>query len=306
MRRRVAMVGVLVLMIVTILPAATATADPPTGVYVSLGTSLAAGFQAGDGPVTDDAYTDELFQRARDDLGLATHVKLGCPGETSTTFLFGGCPGEAAIGGYTSGSQFGDALAAIAAAGPDLELITIDLGANDVLACLSDLQGEPTLEACIANVALPTLAENLTVILATLQAVAPGVPIVGMNYYNPNLAWVLDDANAPFPGFGLASQGLAVAVNDLLAATYAGAFGGGAVAPVPVADIAGAFNTFDEDRNVKDVCRYTQMCERDGSELVMSDWDPAPGPQPDIHASDIGYRRMAWEFMKTMQAAGIV
>jgi hypothetical protein len=38
----------------------------------------------------------------------------------------------------------------------------------------------------------------------------------------------------------------------------------------------------------------------------MSDWDPdTPGPQPDIHPTDIGYRKMAWAFMKAMQVAGI-
>lgn len=305
MRRRLTIVAVLALTM-GLMPIPGAFADTHDGVYISLGDSLAAGTQADEGLVTDDAYTDVLFQRLRDDLGLETHVKLGCPGERSGTFLDGGCPGEAAIGGYDGGSQFADALAAIAAAGPDLRLITIDLGANDVLRCLQDLQGQPSLEACIANVALPTLAQNLTVTLATLQAAAPGVPIVGMNYYNPNLAWILDDANAPFPGFGVASQGLTVAVNDVLAAAYAGAFGGGVVAPVPVADVAAAFSTFDDQLQVLEVCRLTLMCERDAANLVMSDWDPGvPGPQPDIHPTDIGYQQIAWAFIQAIQAAGI-
>lgn len=306
MRRRLPILVVLVLVLGGLLPAVSVGAAEPAGVYLSLGDSLAAGFQAGEGPVTDDSYTDVLFMRAEDDLGLATHVKLGCPGETSTTFLTGGCPGEAAVGGYASGSQFGDALAAIAAAGPDLALITIDLGANDVLSCLSDLQGETDIESCLANVALPRLAGNLTFTLATLQAAAPGVPIVGMNYYNPNLAWVIDDANAPFPGFGLASQGLVAAVNEVLEATYAGAFGGGAVTPVVVADVATAFGTFDEDKDVMNVCRFTGMCERDGAEYVISDWSPEPGLQPDIHPTDIGYRQIGWAFQQAMESAGII
>lgn len=304
MRRRLSILTVLV-MVVAVIPVS-ASADPPTGVYISLGDSLAAGTQANEGVITDDSYTDVLFQRVADQLGLSTHVKLGCPGETSTTFFAGGCPAEAALGGYTTGNQFGDALVEVAAAGADLRLITIDIGANDVLRCLSDLQGQLTLEACLTNVALPTLAGNLTTILATLQAVAPGVPIVGMNYYNPLLAWVLDDANAPFSGLGLASQNLVLALNSLLHLAYGGAFGGGAVTPVPVVDIAGAFHAFDATRNVKDVCRFTLMCERDGADLVMSDWDPDPGPQPDIHPTDMGYRQMAWAFMQTMEAAGIV
>ncbi len=38
----------------------------------------------------------------------------------------------------------------------------------------------------------------------------------------------------------------------------------------------------------------------------MSDWDPAPGLQPDIHPTDIGYRRIAWAFTQTMHDAGII
>jgi len=296
----------LVLVVVSGLFVPATFAAEPSGVYLSLGDSLAAGFQQGDGVVTDDSYTDVLFQRTADQLGLTTHIKLGCPGETSSTFITGGCPHEAEMGGYDYGSQMGDALAAIAAAGPDLKLITIDIGAIDVLSCLDDLHGQPTLEACLGVVVLPNLAYNLTVILATLQAAAPGVPIVGANYYNPELAWAVDDANAPFPGFGLASQDLIAAVNGVLAATYAGYFGGGAVSPVPVADVATAFRTFDEKRQIDDVCRFTQMCERDGSYYVMSDWNPAPGIQPDIHPTDIGYRQMAWAFAQAMEAAGIL
>ncbi len=298
MKRQFAVVSALVVL-VGLVPVGSAAAAGHDGVYISLGDSVAAGTQANDGVVTDDSYTDVLFQRVRDDLGLGHHVKLGCPGETSATFIAGGCPFETAIGGYATGTQLGDALAAIAAAGPNLKLITINIGANDVLACV----GAPDLSVCL-GAALPTLAGNLTVILATLQAAAPGVPIVGMNYYNPLLAWVLDDANAPFPGFGALSQVLVTELNNLLAATYAGSFG--PVSPVPMVDVAAAFRTFDDQRNVKYVCLYTLMCERDGASYVMSDWAADPGPQPDIHPTDIGYRRIAWAFMKTLQASEII
>ena len=137
--------------------APSALADGHSGVYISLGDSLASGFQASDsGPqfVTDHGYTDVLFQRVKGDLGLAEHVKLGCPGETSTSMIAGGCPAEG-LGGsptYATGSQLGDAVVAALAAGPDLELITIDIGANDVLVCAAAL--DPA--ACLGGV-LPTL-----------------------------------------------------------------------------------------------------------------------------------------------------
>ena len=154
--------------------------------------------------------------------------------------------------------------------------------------------------------ALPALAGNLTTILATLQAVAPpGVPIVGMLYYNPLLAWVIDDAAAPFPGIGLASQALVTALNELLSAAYAGVFSA-AVSAVPVVDVAATFRTFDENKNIKSVCQNTLMCEKDHGSLVMSDWKPADGPQPDIHPTDKGYKEIAKAFQKTLKASGTI
>ena len=304
MKRQFAVVAALVVLF-GLVPIGSAAAAGHDGVYISLGDSVAAGTQANE-PVTDDGYTDALLEKLEGRLDLGVHEKLGCPGETSTTFLAGGCPGEAAIGGYTTGNQLDDALAAIVAAGPDLKLITITIGANDALSCLSDLQGQATLEDCIEFVALPALAGNLTTILATLQAVAPpGVPIVGMLYYNPLLAWVIDDAAAPFPGIGLASQALVTALNELLSAAYAGVFSA-AVSAVPVVDVAATFRTFDENKNIKSVCQNTLMCEKDHGSLVMSDWKPADGPQPDIHPTDKGYKEIAKAFQKTLKASGTI
>jgi hypothetical protein len=94
----------------------------------------------------------------------------------------------------------------------------------------------------------------------------------------------------------------------LLADTYAGVYGGGQVTPVPVADVARAFSTFDDWRNIniRKLCRFTEMCERAEAGFVISDWNPAPGPQPDIHPTDIGYRRIAREFKRTMIRSGII
>lgn len=165
------------------------------------------------------------------------------------------------------------------------------------------------MEACVA-VALPNLAGNLTTILATLQAAAPGVPIVGMNYYNPLMAWQLS-SDPLDQGFAAASSGLVGALNDLLAATYAGAFGGGAVTPVPVADVERKFKTYNTrgavyPRNLRYVCKFTYMCEKDGTALVLSDWNPDPGDQPDIHTTPRGHRKIAAAFMKVMESAGIL
>lgn len=303
MRRRVSIMAIVFALVTALAPSA--LADGHSGVYISLGDSLAAGYQAAPGGstefVTDDAYTDVLYQRVKDDLGLAQHVKLGCPGETSTTMIAGGCPttGAPGVPVYATGTQLGDAVAAALAAGSDLELITIDIGANDVLVCAA--AADPG--ACLATV-LPTLVGNVTQIVATLQAVAPGVPIVAMNYYNPNLAWVVDPVNAPYPTFGADSQLLTATVNSALAFAYGG--GLGFTAPIPVVDVATAFRTFDPDKGIRDVCRFTQMCEKEAGDYVMSDWSPAPGIQPDIHASDLGYKQIAWAFKSLMESLGII
>jgi hypothetical protein len=54
--------------------------------YLSLGDSLAAGYQpTGDPAVmyrTDEGYADQLYEMARSHFVKLRHVKLGCPGET--------------------------------------------------------------------------------------------------------------------------------------------------------------------------------------------------------------------------------
>ena len=202
---------------------------------------------------------------------------------------------SSAGGGYAFGSQLGDALAAIAAAGSDLKLITIDIGANDVLGCVA----APDIGACLAG-ALPVLAGNLTFILATLQAAAPGVPIVGMNYYNPNLAFWLTGPEGM--ALAAASQDVNLAGNGVLEQVYA-AFS------APVADVERTFKTFKTRGtppiNVRKTCLFTRMCEKSGDEFVLSDYDPMePGPQTDIHPSNIGYRRIKHTFVREFKLLG--
>jgi lysophospholipase L1-like esterase len=138
------------------------------------------------------------------------------------------------------------------------------------------------------------------VIVGTLQAVAPGVPIVAMNYYNPNLAyWIVD------PALAEASLALTPVFAGTLEAVY-GAFG------VPVADVATAFKTYNTSgakvpANVRAICLYTGMCEKAGPDYVLSDYDPdAPGPQTDIHPSDKGYKKIAATFAELIADLGLL
>src|SRR5712692_430809 len=57
--------------------------------YLALGDSLAFGFQP-NGDFTN-GYVDDLFTILQSE-GANSHKNLGCPGESSSTFITGGCP----------------------------------------------------------------------------------------------------------------------------------------------------------------------------------------------------------------------
>jgi lysophospholipase L1-like esterase len=283
-------------MVVTTLPLTAASASADSGeIYLSLGDSVAAGTQNA-APFTDDGYTDVLFKRINGAMGLTEHVNLACPGDDTNEFIDGDdgpnggsvCYGTAAPIPFGADSQLDAALAFLGAHEGEVGLITITIGANDLLGC------DPVTPQCV-GAALTTVSGNLTgTILPALTAAAPGVPIVAMNYYNPNLAYWLTPG-----GEAIAEQSnqLIATGNQVLAASY-GAFG------VPVVDVAGAFHTFDTDAspiptNVRDTCRFTLMCEVTEGTWTLS-------AQPDIHPSDLGYKQIAWAFKKTLIAEGLL
>ena len=242
--------------------------------YLSLGTSLAAGVQAdpltGESVVTDVSYPSKIADALGEDIRKLRHVNLGCPGETSTTFIDGG------ICDYRRGSQLDEALHFLHVRGKFVGLITIDMGANDILPCFED----PDLLTCFQQqVAL--LVENLNEALPALrEAAGPDVPIVAMNYYNPLLAtWFTNPELVP-----LLVQ-LQAELNGVLGLVYA-AHG------IPVADVAGAFQSDDivTDANMNGVpdsveliCAWTWMCSHGN-----------------IHANDDGYCVIANTFLSVI------
>jgi lysophospholipase L1-like esterase len=271
-------------------------------VYVSLGDSVAAG-TIQPRAFTGKGYTDVLFRRVGEELGLAEHVSFACPGDDTQemidgtgSFCFdtGFSQLDAALGFFATEVAPGVTYADVTG------LITLTIGANDILACEFD---DPDVAECAAA-QLGQIGANLPVILAALQAAAPGVPIVAMNYYNPNLAWWITGAEGQ--ALAAASNELAATGNDVLEDVYA-AFG------VTVADVERWFRTFDErgkdyPLNVRYVCRYTGMCERVAKGVyTLSDYDPSTdGPQTDIHPNNRGYKRIASAFIQAMTKAGIL
>ena len=251
--------------------------------HVSLGTSLSVGIQPdarGTNQLTDDGYADQLFDIIEPDFRKIRLVKLGCPGETTTTMMAGG------ICTYSEGSQLAQAVEFLHAHKDKVELITIDLGVNDVLAA-GCIVGTDVNVACVIT-AFNQVATNLPIILTVLsQAADPGTSIVGMNYYNSFLAfWLIG-----IDGQVLAMQSAAlldILNNDVLGFIY-GLF------DIPVADVAGAFQSNDfvtmvelapgfiVPLNVARICQWTYMCV-------------PPPVGPNIHANPTGYGVMAGAF----------
>ena len=233
--------------------------------YLSLGDSLAQGYQPIGGPSSplgfpgyNQGYADQLLKLARDPGGHLQLVKLGCGGETTTTMLAG-----APWCGFAAGSQLAEATRFLRAHRGDIAFVTIDIGGNDLI------QSGAAAAAVQAN--LPKILHELR------DAAGPSVPIVGMTSYNPFLAdsfanpTALEDHNDALAGF-----------NDLLESLYA-------AAGDPVAGVENAFATSDTTpvdgvpRDVARLCAWAWNCTQ-------------PPHGPDIHPNDAGYAAIAQAF----------
>jgi lysophospholipase L1-like esterase len=260
-------------------------AEPvPAAYYLALGDSLSQGVQpdsAGISVETGQGYADQLYAVLHRGQPALLLVKLGCPGETTATMIHGG------ICRYQGGSQLAAALAFLSAHRGHLNLVTIDIGANDPENCSLH-----ALTTCIGT-DLPDAVSNLDTIVARLRAAAgAGVRIVGMSYYLPALAEWRDG----LPGRAIArvSEWLASGYNDTLDRAYARS-------DVRVANVFGAFDTSDfghqvavpgigtVPRNVALICQWT--------------WECASAPRgPNQHANRAGYGVIARAFLR---AAGL-
>jgi len=121
-------------------------------------------------------------------------IDMSCSGETSESMMKGStcAPG---------GSQYDNAVSFVTAHRGHIALITISIGGNDVVPCMS----RPNAATCFEN-DLPTMKANISTIVAGLNTAAgPGVPIVGMNVYDP----LLGDWLAPGTGRSLAAASIA-------------------------------------------------------------------------------------------------
>ena len=192
-RRVVTLVVVLVAGLLTGAAApASAGGEASPHYYLSLGDSLAFGYQpdlvaAGDLNAADYRGYAEDYAAMRPGLTL---VNYGCPGETTATLLNGGCPWPGSLhNSYGAApSQAAAALAFLAGHPGQTDLISVDIGSNDLLALVNSCSSAPDPHACLAAgvpTTLGTLANNYGNLLAHLRALAPNARIVLFNYYNP-------------------------------------------------------------------------------------------------------------------------
>jgi lysophospholipase L1-like esterase len=161
--------------------AALASSPRATGpyYYLSLGDSLAEGWQPAPADATLHGYSNQVVTDLASKIPL-TLVNYGCGGATTSTALYtNGCTsgGEANDGTfYPTTTQVGAAVAFAQAHPGQVMLISISLGANDYGNCLND--ASPT--QCVAAT-LSSMKTNLSTIASDLRsAVGPSVPIIGI------------------------------------------------------------------------------------------------------------------------------
>ena len=250
--------------------------------YLALGTSLAVGFQPNRGE-TSKGYVDVLWRRMAEQIpGLALQ-NVGCAGETSSSMIHGTHPHCQ----YAEGSQLDAAVAFLQAHPGQVAFITVEVGANDFAgSCVKD-SGRIDL-TCAADL-LPRLQTRLARIVDALTTVAPGVPIVAMNYYNPLLGF-----------WGLIPKGRAIARADQRAWADFNAASEDAytAAGATIADVAATFQIDDFTDtvvvpgrgelpvNVARTCQWTWFC--------------TPKFAGDVHANAIGYRKIADTFEQVL------
>lgn len=267
----------------------TTAATSATTYYLSLGDSLAQGVQpnkSGASVETNKGYPNQLFTALHMTNPTLKLVKLGCPGETTGTMINGG------ICKYPTGSQLKQAAAFLGKHQGHVQLITIDIGANDLNPCVV-LTTVKKIVKCL-NKVLPKVQANLEAIMNTLSSAqgSSGLPpTIGMNYYVPELAnWLKGTPAAKT--LAKDSVTLGQAFGTLLSGVYTSFH-------AKVADVFDAFqSTVPFTKKVETaafgkiplavayICSYTWECA-------------APPVGPNEHANILGYGVIANAFLTT-------
>jgi lysophospholipase L1-like esterase len=248
--------------------------------YVSLGDSLAAGYQPNVGGDTNESYTDQLYAQLKKRDPNLVHIKLGCSGETTQTMISGGiCSYPGATSQLDAAVKFLDAHRG------RVRYVTLDIGANDVDGCAT----ATGLNLVCAEQGITTVSKQLPQIAEAVRRAGGRRPqYVGMNYYDPFLAaWLTGAA-----GQQLAEQSVTLSTG-FNSAVQAGLRASG----FKLADVSKTFATDDFSQtvtvpgigtlpvNVARVCEWTWECT----------------PYHNIHANTLGYGVIAGVFERVLE-----
>jgi lysophospholipase L1-like esterase len=263
--------------------------QPAAPLYLALGDSLAAGMQPdaqGHDRPTKQGYVDVVARSlVRSHPGLQIRT-LSCGGATAVTLLHGGsdCQPHGEPGQLERAED-------ILAAHPQTALVTIDIGDNDIEACIDDDHGTVA-GACLKR-GESQMRRNLPEIASRLRAAAPpGTPVIGLVDYDQFLSLWLQGAKGR--AAARRSLGIIRALNGLATSIYQ-------QAGVRVADASGRFATDDlSDRRrlpghgsvplaVYRICTLTWACS------------PAPIGHDD-HARPAGYYQLAQSILDVLRA----
>jgi lysophospholipase L1-like esterase len=298
--RKLAVVSVGVVLAVASVAAPTASAakKPAPRYYLSLGDSLSQGVQpnsTGLSLETNQGYANQLYARVRGQVKNLKLVKLGCPGDTTTSMLTG--KGNSVDAKFfncnrTGGSQVTAAQRFLKAHHKkgEVVLVTLDIGANDVDGCTAPGVNVAT---CVTD-GVNAIKTNTPKILSAVRgSVAKGTKLAAMTLYNPVLGGYFS-ASPTARALADASVGLLKLVNNTIsAANKAGGF--------LTADVAGVFASYNTAMvpalgtniplNVARVCAWTWACT-------------TPPSGPNIHANKNGYAAIAWAFQNVIGRLG--
>jgi len=253
-------------------------ATPTTAFYLDLGASQSVGVQpiggSRHGYPTNRGYANYLvaLEAAK---GITLRLtQLGCPGEATTTMIGGNDRCYKA-----PDSQLADAVAFLQAHQNETGLVTVELGFNNVGACI----GSPALAGTCTRNRVSVVSQQLPQILSALKAAAgPNVTIVGLGHADPFLATAL---NGPA---GAASASASLKTMQLLNSALASVY---AAYSIPMVDVAAAFKMTQTTPtvlvgvgtvplNVAQTCRLTWMCRPHSL-------------GPNMHPNDAGYQAIA-------------
>ncbi len=186
------LVSALVLLLV-LAPVVFATPRPravtlvgPKGVYLALGDSLAFGYQPDLN--YDEGYANDFYANLQKHSANSS-ANMGCPGETSTTFINGGCPYPFLRKFPYLGAQLNAALFYLALLPGQVSPVTLDIGANDILSTITTTNCAVDVSKFQSNLA--TLDTNLsqTILPKLHAALMVNGKLTGdllvMNYYDP-------------------------------------------------------------------------------------------------------------------------